>query len=60
MNHKSGAEVPADGIYWCTVCKRPERLEKGQRFPECRNMCTRGYWQLVKSLEKNDNANQQV
>jgi hypothetical protein len=48
MNHKAGAEAPETGVYWCTVCKRPERFEKGQKFPACRNMCGRGYWQLVK------------
>ena len=48
MKHKAGAEAPETGVYWCTVCKRPERFEKGAKFPECRNMCGRGYWQLVK------------
>ena len=52
MNHKHGTEVPADGVYWCTVCKRPERFEKGRQFPECKNMCGRGYWQLVKTPDK--------
>jgi hypothetical protein len=49
VNHKPGTEVPEDGVYWCTVCKRPERFRKGEKFPECKNMCGRGYWQLVKT-----------
>jgi hypothetical protein len=48
VKYKAGAEAPETGVYWCTVCKRPERFEKGRQFPECRNMCGRGYWQLVK------------
>ncbi len=47
MNHRPGARVPATGIYWCTVCKTPEQFTEGQAFPECRNMCGRGLWQLV-------------
>ncbi len=47
MTHNPGTDVPADGIYWCTVCKTPEELKKGQQFPECRNMCGRGRWELV-------------
>jgi hypothetical protein len=49
VNYKPGAEVPAKGIYWCTVCKKPERFEQGKQFPECKNLCGRGYWQLVKA-----------
>ena len=56
MNHKSGAEVPQTGVYWCTVCKKPARFEKGKRFPECENLCGRGYWQLVKASEKPEGA----
>ncbi len=52
MNHKPGSEVPESGVYWCTVCKKPERFDRGQRFPECKNMCGRGYWQLVKTPGK--------
>ena len=52
MNHKPGTEVPSNGVYWCTVCKKPERFEQGQKFPECKNLCGRGYWQLVKAPEK--------
>ena len=47
MTHHPGATVPATGIYWCTVCKTPERFTEGQQFPECRNLCGRGHWQLV-------------
>ena len=55
MTYKPGAEVPASGIYWCSVCKLPERLTKGQPFPSCRNMCGRGRWELVKE-EGQENA----
>ena len=51
MNYRPGTEVPASGIYWCTVCKLPVRLQAGEKFPECRNMCGRGLWQLVKPAE---------
>ena len=47
MNYKPGTQVVATGIYWCTVCKRPERFTKGEEFPPCRNLCGRGYWELV-------------
>jgi hypothetical protein len=47
MNHRPGATVPETAIYWCTVCKLPEKLVEGQPFPECRNMCGRGLWELV-------------
>jgi hypothetical protein len=47
MNHRPGVTVPVTGIYWCTVCKLPEKFTEGQPFPECKNMCGRGLWQLV-------------
>ncbi|MBZ5727821.1 MAG: hypothetical protein LAP87_22855 [Acidobacteriia bacterium] len=47
MKHRPGATVPVSGIYWCSVCKLPERFTAGQQFPECRNMCGRGLWELV-------------
>jgi len=47
MNHRPGTIVPATGIYWCTVCKTPERFTEGETFPECRNLCGRGLWQPV-------------
>lgn len=47
MNYKPGTTVPATGIYWCTVCKLPARFTAGEEFPECKNMCGRGLWQLV-------------
>jgi hypothetical protein len=56
VNHKSGTEVPETGVYWCTVCKKPARFEKGTQFPECKNLCGRGYWQLVKAGEKPEGA----
>ncbi len=47
MTYPIGATAPEDGIYWCTVCKLPEHFQAGQEFPECKNMCGRGRWQLV-------------
>jgi len=47
MNHRPGVTVPVTGIYWCTVCKLPEKFTAGQPFPECKNLCGRGLWQLV-------------
>jgi hypothetical protein len=44
---KPGATVPQTAIYWCTVCKLPERFTAGEKFPACRNMCGKGYWELV-------------
>jgi len=52
MTHRPGSTVPDTGIYWCTVCKSPELLDAGQPFPECKNMCGRGYWQLVEKSER--------
>ena len=54
MNYKPGVQVPVNGVYWCTVCKRPERFQKDQEFPKCQNMCGRGYWQLVQADEKSE------
>jgi hypothetical protein len=47
MTHRPGATVPATGIYWCSVCKLPAQFTAGQQFPECKNMCGRGSWELV-------------
>jgi hypothetical protein len=30
----------------------PEAFTAGQTFPECKNMCGRGLWQLVEEQEK--------
>jgi hypothetical protein len=49
MNHRPGDTVPTTGVYWCTVCKTPESFTAGQNFPECKNMCGRGLWRLVKA-----------
>jgi len=49
MTYRPGAIVPADGIYWCTVCKTPEAFTTGQEFPECKNMCGRGRWEKVET-----------
>lgn len=48
---KPGALVEESGIYWCTVCKLPVQLEKGQTFPHCANKCGRGRWDLVKQVQ---------
>jgi hypothetical protein len=47
MTHRPGTTIPTTGIYWCTVCKLPDRFTAGDQFPECKNMCGRGSWQLV-------------
>ena len=52
MTYKPGIQVPATGIYWCSVCKRPERFTEAQEFPPCKNMCGRGRWEPVKMDEK--------
>ncbi len=51
MNYHPDDPVPVTGIYWCTVCRSPENFTAGQRFPECKNMCGRGLWKLVKAEE---------
>jgi len=51
MTYKPGTQAVAGGIYWCTVCKRPERFTKGQELPPCKNMGGRGYWELVRADE---------
>lgn len=48
MTYKPGQPVPETGIYWCSVCKRPERFRAGQQFPPCPNLCGRGRWELVR------------
>jgi hypothetical protein len=48
MSDRPGTTVPATGIYWCSVCKTPEQFHAGQTFPQCKNMCGRGTWELVK------------
>jgi len=48
---KRGAIVEQSGIYWCSVCKLPVRLNKGDVFPECANMCARGGWEPVQLEE---------
>jgi len=49
VTYAPGANAPADGIYWCTVCKLPARFKEDQKLPECKNMCGRGRWQLVEA-----------
>ncbi len=52
MNYRPGTDAPATGVYWCTVCKTPERFEEGQQLPECKNMCGRGNWELIEKQQK--------
>jgi hypothetical protein len=47
MNYKPGTEAPATGIYWCSVCKAPQRFNQGDPLPPCPNLCGRGSWELV-------------
>jgi hypothetical protein len=47
MNNRPGEPVPASGIYWCSVCKTPQRFEAKQEFPTCPNLCGKGHWELV-------------
>ncbi len=54
MTHKPGTPVPQTGIYWCSVCKKPERFTEGQQFPSCKNLCGRGRWEPVKVDEQKD------
>jgi len=49
MTYEPGAKAPAEGIYWCSVCKTPVRFEKDQQLPPCRNKCGRGRWELVRA-----------
>jgi hypothetical protein len=51
MTHRPGAIVPVTGIYWCSVCKAPERFTEEQEFPPCPNLCGRGHWELVEKQE---------
>jgi hypothetical protein len=51
MKHRPGVIVPVTGIYWCTVCKTPQRFEEKEEFPGCPNLCGRGLWELVQ-IEK--------
>lgn len=47
---KVGTEVPDTGIYWCTVCKTPDRFEQGATFHDCQNLCGKCHWELVEKL----------
>ncbi len=47
MTCKPGTTAPTTGIFWCSVCKTPQRFTEGQPLPECPNMCGRGSWELV-------------
>ena len=50
MNHKPGTPALETGIYWCSVCKLPQRFAAGQQLPECPNMCGRGSWEFIEKL----------
>jgi hypothetical protein len=52
MTHRPGTTVPATGIYWCSVCKLPQRFNAEETFSDCPNMCGRGAWELVERDEE--------
>jgi hypothetical protein len=52
MTCKPGTNAPATGIYWCSVCKTPAVFTRGEDLPECKNMCGRGRWELVRTTEE--------
>ncbi len=52
MTYKPGTPAPADGVYWCSVCKLPVTFRKEENLPECRNKCGRGRWELVRPAEE--------
>jgi hypothetical protein len=52
MTYKPGTPAPADGVYWCSVCKLPASFKKEDTLPECKNKCGRGRWELVRPAEK--------
>jgi hypothetical protein len=49
---KPGTTVEQSAVYWCSVCKFPIRIEKGETFPVCQNKCGRGTWEIVQTEEK--------
>ncbi len=51
IHFKPGVTVPSTGIYWCSVCKTPQRFTAGEKFPDCGNLCGRGLWELVRNEE---------
>jgi hypothetical protein len=51
MSHKPGTPAPQSGVYWCSVCKTPVQFKQGDNLPTCKNLCGRGYWEFVKSME---------
>lgn len=51
VHFKPGVTVPSTGIYWCSVCKTPQRFTAGEKFPDCGNLCGRGLWELVRDEE---------
>jgi len=59
MKCKPGTKVPTSGIYWCSVCKTPDHFAAGQDFPNCRNMCGRGYWEFVEEDMEPDSGGTQ-
>ena len=52
MTYKPGTKAPETAIYWCSVCKAPAKYQAGADLPECRNMCGKGRWELVKKIEE--------
>lgn len=53
---KVGTSVEQSGIYWCSVCKFPVRMEQGATFPVCQNKCGRGTWELVRLAGQDGDA----
>ena len=47
--YKVGTVAPQTGLYWCTVCKTPAKFQQGETFPQCRNMCGKGFWEFVEN-----------
>ncbi len=52
MIFKPGTTAPETAIYWCTVCKLPRKIEKGETFPQCENMCGKGNWEKAEPSPK--------
>ena len=51
MSYRPGVVVPVDGIYWCSVCKTPQKFEVKQEFPPCPNLCGKCHWELVEKAK---------
>jgi hypothetical protein len=56
MTYKPGTAAPVTGIFWCSVCKTPQRFIAGEPFTECPNLCGRGLWELVEKQDGEEPA----